>query len=310
MFGLKTIKDFLDDSSIMDPPYSYEFLRTLPEKEYPKYLRKIFKYITREDLNLRNPKTFNEKIQWLKLYDTTPLKSRLTDKVLVRDWVAEKIGKEYLKPVLQICKNFDEIDFSVLPKSFVIKANHGCKWNFIIKDKDAYLNGEKLLDYSKDKMTYWLGQTFTFFAGFELQYEDIQPQIIVEPYLSDDVSVKPQEIEVYCFNGVPKIIQKVVKASTETYSDVCVWDENYNELSNVQLMLGLNNVSVPVDETLKLAVQLSAELAKGFKLVRVDWILYNNKVYFNEMTFTPMSGFGKLDKNLNKKLGSMLNLKK
>lgn len=96
---LESIKNLLKDKFINKEdtlPYTYEFLNGLEEKEYPQILKKIFKEMTGEKLNLRNPKTFNEKIQWLKLYDSTPLKTRLTDKVLVRDWVKEKIGEEYL----------------------------------------------------------------------------------------------------------------------------------------------------------------------------------------------------------------------
>ena len=82
----------------------------------------------RKKLNLKHPKTLSEKIQWLKIYDTTPLKAQLTDKVSVRDWIKQKISEKYLKPVLQICDNFDAINWDSLPNSFIIKCNHGCKW--------------------------------------------------------------------------------------------------------------------------------------------------------------------------------------
>ena len=161
--------NFLNNMEI--PFYDYYFLLNLDESEYPKYLAKIFKYRTGEELPLSRKlkvergklkdcrvdfslpnilnifdgdfvidktkcQTFNQKIQWIKLYGVTDLMRKCTDKVAVRDYVAEKSGEEYLKPVLQICDNFDQIDFEILPNSFVIKCNHGCKWHFIIKDKE------------------------------------------------------------------------------------------------------------------------------------------------------------------------------
>ncbi len=105
----------------------------MPESEYPEVLKAVFKQKTGKNLNSGHPKTFNEKIRWLKLYDCTPLKTKLTDKVL--DRVKERIGGEYLKPVLRIGKDFNDIPFEVLPQAFIIKASNGCKWHYVIKKK-------------------------------------------------------------------------------------------------------------------------------------------------------------------------------
>ncbi len=147
---------FNNNDKIPDPPYSYDLLANLAESEYPKYLKKTFKYLTGKELNLKNPQTFNEKIQWLKLYDATELKTRLTDKILVRDWVKDKIGSEYLKPVLQICSCFDEINFDNLPNSFMVKANNGCKWHYRIKDKEKLLTNDILKSIVKKHFDGWL----------------------------------------------------------------------------------------------------------------------------------------------------------
>ena len=239
---------------IGNPPWDYYFLQNLDEKEYPKYLAKLFYLNTGEKLpllkewnfksrewsykiNKKKCKTFNQKIQWLKLYDATPLKSMCTDKVVVRDYVREKIGEEYLKSVLQIipenkagkctviarnndissdeaiqkevkqqtvdenlgnrqsksrldCRAdikmsssarndrelddvttyFDKIDFDKLPNSFVIKCNHGCKWQYIIKNKNEFLNTKPLFELVKRNITGWLEQDFSFWGGFEMQY--------------------------------------------------------------------------------------------------------------------------------------------
>lgn len=291
---------------IPDPPYSYEFLITLPQTEYPRYLKKIFFYVTNEKLNLKNPKTFNEKIQWLKLYDNSPLKTQLTDKVLVRNWIKEKIGENYLKPILWIGKTFNEIPFETLPNSFMIKANHGCKWHFKIKNKKEFLHTEELYQYIESKFDGWMRQTFFPWAGFELQYKDIKPQILIEELLIENDKSFPQEYEIYCFNGKPKIFQKIKYSLPVEYT---VYDENF-AISNICFKSEYINKVEEADEYLKKAVELSKILAENFKLVRIDWILYKQQIYFNEMTFTPLSGFIKFkEKYLNLHLGKMLKLK-
>lgn len=257
-------------------------------------------------MSLRNPKTFNEKIQWLKLYDSTEIKTKLTDKVLVRDWVKEKILESYLKPVLWIGDNFDEIPFNELPKSVIIKANHGCKWHYKIKDISVLNENLKLKEVIKKHFEGWMRQNFFPWAGFELQYKNIIPKIIIEPLMQDNENSKPVEIEIYCFNGKPKIFQKIIYSEPRA---VNVYDENYNNL-NLKFLPDYVLMNEPADENIKHAVELSKVLAKDFKLVRVDWLIFNNHIYFNEMTFTPFSGFFNFEpKEWNIKLGKLLKLK-
>ena len=252
---MKNIFKYFKKDKIGEPPWDYYFLLNLDEKEYPKYLAKIFNYRTGEKLPLKRNcrvdfsprrqglgswiidkkrcKTFNQKIQWIKLYGVTDLMRKCTDKVLVRDYVAEKIGEEYLKPVLQIIgyfehnnlnkkdtsaqniclpqydetitdfntlshsepdvnsgvKNlynssrvdfsqpkqdvatyFDQIDWENLPNAFVIKCNHGCKWQYIIKNKEAFLQNKQLIKIVKLNFQGWLEQDYSLWNGFEMQY--------------------------------------------------------------------------------------------------------------------------------------------
>lgn len=109
----------------------YNYYAGLRREEYPQALAAWYKELSGKDLNLDAPVTFNEKIQWLKLYDSTPLKTRLADKYQVREWIKEKIGEKYLIPLLGVYDSFDKIDFSKLPQQFVIKCNHGSGWNII-----------------------------------------------------------------------------------------------------------------------------------------------------------------------------------
>lgn len=307
---LRVFENFCDKvfqkDTIGEPPYEYDFLVSLDEKEYPKYLKKIFKTMTGESLNLKHPKTFNEKIQWLKLYDSSPLKTQLTDKVLVRDYVKEKIGEEYLKPICQICDSFDEIDFDKLPQAFIIKCNHGCKWHYKIKDKKRFLENKHVFSYVRDKFNFWMTQQFHLWGWFELQYKGIKPKIIVEDFIGN-LSEPLIEYEVYCFNGIPKISRRVKFGTPGSCNTL--YDENF-EIMNEQLYMAVINEKILPEPELKKAVELSKILAKGFKFVRVDWIANNSKLYFNEMTFSPMSGFFNFsDFDFNLKLGSMLKIK-
>ena len=301
------IKKIFFKKDIGEPPYEYDLLVSLAENEYPKYLKKMFKGMTGKELNLKHPKTFNEKIQWIKLYDNKQQKSELTDKVKVRYWVREKIGEKYLKPVLWIGEKYDDIPFDTLPCSFFIKLNHGCKWHFVIKKKDEFLNNEALTKIVRTHITGWSEQEFFPYAGFEMQYKGIEPKILIEPLLRDEINKKPEEIEIYCFNGEPKIFQKIRYTNPR---EVSIFDKKYEHI-NLKFLPEYELVQEEADEKIKEAVELSKELAKGFKLVRADWLKYQNQIYFNEMTFTPFSGFYRFDdERWNRKLGDMLNLRK
>ena len=287
------------------PPWDYDYLMNLSDKELPLYLKGFFKLNTGENLNLRHPKTFNEKIQWLKIYDAIPIKSQLTDKVYVRDYVKSKIGEKYLKPVLQICDSFDEIDFDKLPDKFVIKCAHGCKWQNVIKNKNVLLANEIMFKIVKDKFDTWMKLSFCVLGGMEMHYKNIVPRIIVEPLLRENANELPIEYEVYCFNGVPKIYQKICYSFPRRVS---VYDENYKNL-NLKFLPEYQLVNYPADEYMKQAVELSRKLANDFKLVRIDWMKYKDQLYFGEMTFTPFSGYYDFeDKKWNTILGNMLQI--
>ncbi len=287
---------------------NYLFQLSLPEKQYPDYLKHLFFNMVGYRLNLKNPKTFNEKIQYLKLYDSTSLKTQLTDKFLVRDYVKNCIGENYLKPIFNVYDSYDEINFDNLPNRFVIKCNHGCKWQFIIKDKNSFLNNTNLKYLLKKQFAGWMNQSYCFWSGLELQYKDISPKIIIEQLLRDNDNKLPMEIEIYCFNGEPKIIQKIKYYAPPIVS---TYDDKFNNL-NFKFKEHYVLEHEPVDNIIINATSLSKKLAKNFKLVRVDWLVYNNQLYFNEMTFTPFSGFIDFPieyKDWNLKLGKMLNLK-
>ena len=299
---LKNLLNFFKRSNVTEPPYDYYFLLNLDKSEYPKYLKKLYKFYTGRNLNLNHPKTFTEKIQYIKLYNATPLKTRCTDKILVREYVNEKIGNKYLKPVLQICDNFDEIYFANLPNSFVIKCNHGCKWQYIIKDKFEYLNNRKITEITRKQISGWLEQDYSFFNGFELNYHGIQPKLLIEPLLRDKFNKNVEEIQVYCFNGVPKLFLRIEEGTNDRTT---LYDENLKILHEV-LSENDYNIHRPKDNTLELTSILSKQLSKYFLFVRVDWMLFQNRLYFAELTFTPYSGFNTFSNNWDKIMGAWM----
>lgn len=285
-------------------PEYYDFLINLPPEKYVWYLKLLFWKNRRYRLNIEQPKTICEKIQWLKLYNSTSLKRDLTDKILVRDYVAKEIGEQYLKNVFQASEHFDQIDFNALPNKFFIKCNHGCKWQFLVKDKLAFVSNERLKNIIKQKIEKWLSMKFFAVGGLELQYQGIKPLV----YIEEPIQTKDEylsEFEIYCFNGKPKIVQKVIYSNPARRS---VWNESF-ETSTVCFDSIPNIVEAASDE-IKKATELSGILAKDFKLVRVDWILGDRGLYFNEMTFTPYSGFIPLKIENEQLLGDYLDLTK
>ena len=156
---------------------------------------------TGDILNLKNPQNFNEKIQWLKLYDNSNLKETLSDKYLVRNWIKEKIGEKYLIPLYGVWNNFDEIDFLKLPKSFVLKCNHGSGYNILVKDKSLFDKND-----AKFKINKWLNENYAYVKPFEFQYKDIKKKIIAEEYI-DIAKNSIDDYKLWCFNGKVHYIQ-------------------------------------------------------------------------------------------------------
>lgn len=171
-------------------------LRFLPDKAYIKL---YYRLRVGRKLNTHDPETLNEKLQWLKFNYRFPLQSIVSDKLLVRDYVKEKIGEEYLIPLLGSWEEYSDIDFSSLPERFVLKCNHDSGGLVVCTDKDK-LNYEE----AKKKIEKSLKSNF-FYIGREYQYRNIKPMILCEKFISDDGNV-PMDYKIYCFNGKPDVI--------------------------------------------------------------------------------------------------------
>ena len=273
--------------------------------KYKTDLQNWYRRATGQYLNLDNPRTFNEKIQWLKLYDSTPLKTRLADKYLVRDWVKEKIGEQYLIPLLGVYDKFEDIDFDKLPNQFVIKCNHGCAYNIIVKDKSKLDLAE-----AKAKLDKWLHENFAFKAGYELHYRDIKPKIIIEKFIENKGTDDLYDYKFWCFNGKLAYIQFLSERNLSGLK-MAFYDRKWNKQTFVYSH-PLDKKTIKKPDNLDEMIQLAEALSKGFPCVRVDFYRLNDgTIYFGEMTFTSASGNCKWnDEHINRALGNMIKLPK
>ena len=272
---------------------------------YKQELQTWYQRVTRKYLNLDNPRTFNEKIQWLKLYDSTPIKTRLADKYLVRDWVKEKIGEQYLIPLLGVYDKFEEIDFEKLPNQFVIKCNHGCAYNIIVKDKTKL----DLADV-KAKLDKWMSENFAFKCGYELHYRDIKPKIIIEKYIENKGADDLYDYKFWCFDGKVAYIQFLSERNLSGLK-MAFYDKDWVKQTFVYSH-PLDTKKIEKPNNLDEMIRLAEILSKGFPHVRVDFYRLNDgTIYFGEMTFTSASGSCKWnEEQINLELGKMIKLPK
>jgi len=279
----------------------YYYYKGLVPERYEKELGKWFKERTGEELELEHPKTYNQIIQWTKLKDIDALKIRLANKYLVRDWVAERIGEKYLIPLLGVWENFDDIDFDQLPDKFALKANHGCGYNVIVKDKETFNRLEARRKFNK-----WLDTDFAFVYGFEIQYSYILPRIIAEEYLENQ-NEELNDYKVFCFNGKAKYIMFLTNRSEKL--KMAFYDTEWN-LQPFTYTFERYETSVEPPENLQELIEISESLAKDFVQVRVDFYRTNAGEWkFGEMTFTTSSGTCKWNPpEYNEILGGMIHI--
>ena len=252
-----------------------------------KYLKMRYKNVFNKSLNLKNPKTFNEKLQWLKLYDRNPLYTKLVDKYEVKDYVANIIGKEHVIPTIGVYDSFDDINFEKLPKQFVIKCTHDSGGLVIVKDKNK-LDIKK----AKKKINKSLKKNY-YYCGREWPYKNVKPRIIIEKYMEDNKTKELRDYKFFCFNGIPKFMFLATDRQ-KNQTKFNFYDMNFNLLPFTQGHPNdLRKISKP--EKFDEMVALSKKLSVNIPHVRVDFYEINGKVYFGEMTFYHYSGFTKFD---------------
>lgn len=279
-------------------------IKNTSPKLYPTILAQDFQKRTGKPLDLNNPRTFTEKLQWLKLFDVTPIKSRLADKYLVRGWVTEKIGAQYLIPLLGVWEDFDSIDFDALPEQFVLKCNHGCSMNIIVRDKKTFDR-----ERAREKINAWLAVDYGAQRILEPHYSRIDRKIIAEKFMADGDLPQPQDYKFYTFGGKPVYCICMTDRSTNLKQDC--FDMNWKP-TGVEMddhPPGEHPENIPRPKNFELMKKLAAVLAEGFSFVRVDFYEIDGEVYFGEMTFTPGAGnFSYKSEGTDELLGDLLKL--
>ena len=245
------------------------------------YLKFMFRLRMHRKLNLRNPKFFNDKIQWTKLYDRRPEYTTYVDKYAVKQYVAKKIGSQYIIPTIGVWDDFDDIDFDKMPDKFVLKCTHDSGGLVICNDK------EKLdIEQARKKINKCLKRNY-YWMGREWPYKDVPHRIIAEQYMADDL----RDYKLFCFDGVPRMTLVCSERFTKDGLKEDFYDGAWNHL-NVQRPAH-GNAILPIQrpKQYELMKKLAAKLSEKMPFARIDFYEINEKVYFGEITFYPASGF-------------------
>lgn len=262
------------------------------------YLRVLFRLMTGKKLNLQSPETFGEKIQWLKLHDHNPDYKIMVDKYAVKEYVADKLGSEYIIPTLGVWDRVEDIDWDSLPNQFVLKCTHDSGGLVICKDKNKLDKREasKKLNSCLKKSYYKLYR--------EWPYKDVPHRIIAEKYIEDE-SGELNDYKVFNFGGEPRMIQVDYNRFNGHLRNL------YSpKLDRINATMGYPSDpsrEFPKPEVLDELLELCKKLSVGIPHVRTDFYIVNNKIYFGEMTFYHSSGFQKITpKEFEKALGDWI----
>jgi len=274
-------------------------LAFIPDKTYIK----IYYYMKfKKRLNLKTPRTFSEKIQWLKLNDRKPIYSQFVDKYEVREYIKEKIGEEYLVPIYGIWENFDDIDFNMLPNQFVLKCTHDSGGIVICKDKENFNKIE-----AKKYIEKCLKNNFYYIAR-EWPYKNVKPRIIAEKYLESDRANGIVDYKFMCFNQKMKCCFACFDRDEKGHVLINIYDEKWNKMPFNRKGEGTNKILEKPMHYEKM-IQLAEKLSYGIPFARIDFYEINNKIYFGEITLYPAGGFKKFEpEEYDKILGEWLKL--
>lgn len=259
--------------------------KLMPILSDEKYLKIVYKAKTGKKLNIENPQTFNEKLQWLKLYDRNPEYTKMVDKYEAKKYVANIIGEEYIIPTLGVYDKFEDINFATLPNQFVIKCTHDSGGLIICKDKTK-LN----IKEARKKINKSLKRNY-FYTGREWPYKNVKPRIIAEEYMEDQIG-ELIDYKVYAFNGQCDYVMVCfdrIKGETK----FIYYDRNWNikkEFSKDGIKYG-DTIKIEKPKNLDKMFEFAEILSKNIPFVRVDFYESNGNLYFGELTFYPSAGF-------------------
>ena len=255
------------------------FLKWLPDKQY---LRLYYFIKFKRHLNLKNPQTYNEKLQWLKLYNRRPEYTTIVDKYEVKKFISNIIGEQYIIPTLGVWDSVEDIDFDALPNQFVLKCTHDSGGLVVCKDKSS-------LDISETKniLNKALKTSF-YYIGREWPYKNVKPRIIAEKYMEDTLTGELRDYKFFCFDGVVKSF----RVDTERGTGNVKMDYFDRNGKHMPFERGHKNADVmpKVPQNINEMMDIAEKLSKGFCHLRVDLYNANGEIYFGELTFFSANG--------------------
>ncbi len=254
---------------------STRYIERVTDKRY--YLK------NNRHINWDNPQTYTEKLNFSKVYCSSEVKTRLTDKVLAREWVSQRVGKQYLVPIIGVFDSFSEINLPEMPNCFVLKCNHDSGSTTIIEDKN------KLTRYDISRLKYkydhfYLKRNYGY-RYFEMQYVDIKPKVLVEQCLGNDI----KDYKFLCFDGTPYYCWVDIDRFADHKRNI--YDLDWKLQPFNQMTYGNYDGFIEKPKHFDEMIEIVKNLCVGFDHVRVDLFYCNGRVYFGEMTFTNGSGF-------------------
>lgn len=273
-------------------------LRFIPAKPY---LKLVYRIKAGKKLNLKNPVTFCDKQNWLKLNEIHPEYTELVDKIAVRDYITEILGEEYLFPIYGSWKHFDEIDFDALPEKFVLKCNHDSGSVKVITDKSR-IDKEELKKFFEDRL-----KLNPYVFGREYPYKNVEPCIMAEKFMTPDGEEDIRDYKFFCFNGKPEIMFIATDRSTDVKFDFFDMDFNHLDIVNIHEQSGLEIKKPQMFDEMK---EIASKISQGMKFVRIDLYEISGKIYFGEFTFFHGGGFWPMKpEKWEKELGDLIKIK-
>lgn len=279
------IKVFFEKTGILGLYRTYrkhkrqKYYNSLSDKEH---LDILFMNCFKRHIDWENPKTFNEKLQWLKINDRNPEHTKMVDKYEVREYISKTIGEEYLIPLLGVWNNVDDINFDELPEKFVLKCTHGSACNIICPDKSK-LN----IKEAKKKLKKWMKINY-YYLSREWPYKNVKPRIIAEKFMVDSKSDDLKDYKFFCFNGNVKC--SFVASERDKDLKVTFFDKQWNVLP-FERSHPKSDIEISKPINYEKMVDLAEKLSKDEKFIRVDFYEINKNIYFGELTYYPGAGF-------------------
>jgi len=248
-----------------------------------KFLKRLYSINVGRELQLDNPTTYTEKLQWLKLNDHRPEYTNMVDKYAVKDYIAEKIGQEYVVPLLGVWNRVEDINFDNLPQQFVLKTTHDSGGIVVCKDKSSLD-----IPYACKKLRYFLKRDY-YYHNREWPYKNVPHRIIAEKYMEDPQQGELRDYKFFTFGGVPKVLYIAQGRGSCEGTVADFFDMDFKHLP---FTIDHDMAPEPPEKPVNVEVmkELAAKLSEGTPQLRVDFYEVDGKVYFGEITFFHCSG--------------------